>query len=53
MTHFERTYLLSKQSNIANSYNNTNSLNGAYQKQKQDIAMQMQYRELDKLVMEL
>ena len=54
MTHFESTYLLTKQSNILNSINiSDNQVNEAYQKQKQDIAIQMEYRELDRLIMEL
>lgn len=57
MTHFERTYLLNhpnivvKYNNGLNSkdYNFTSDL----QKQKEQLAIQMEYRELDRLAMEL
>ena len=61
MTHFERTYILNRhRSNIAiQSENNTNKkddvidLTHIFQKQKEEMAMQMEYRELDRIAMEL
>lgn len=57
MTNFERTYLLNRPSNIVITYSDgtkkQNEVAEAYQKQKQDFYMQLQYRELDRLSAEL
>ena len=57
MTNFERTYLLNRPSNIVITYKKKtkkqNEVAEAYQKQKQDFYMQLQYRELDRLSAEL
>ena len=61
MTNFERTYILNKhRSKIAverESQNGKKSdvidLTDVFQKQREEFAMQMQYRELDRVVMEL
>ena len=61
MTNFERTYILNKhRSKIAVERENQNSkksdvidLTDVFQKQREEFAMQMQYRELDRVVMEL
>ena len=58
MTNFERTYLLSKPTQIAISYQDgnrqseVNDVSTVFQKQRQELAMQMQYRELDRIVNE-
>lgn len=60
MTHFERTYLISRPNRIAISYANTSAresgitdLTEAFQRSKQEQALLMEYRELDRLSMEL
>lgn len=61
MTNFERTYILNKhRSKIAVERENQNGkksdvidLTDVFQKQREEFAMQMQYRELDRVVMEL
>ena len=57
MTNFERTYLINRPSNIVITYSDgtkkQNEVVDAYQKQKQDFYMQLQYRELDRLSAEL
>ena len=61
MTNFERTYILNKhRSKIAVERENQNGkksdvidLTDFFQKQREEFAMQMQYRELDRVVMEL
>ena len=50
MTHFERTYLMHRPSKLAISYAD---LTDAFNKHHQEIAMQLEYRELDRLAMEL
>ena len=58
MTNFERTYLLHRPSKIAISYaDGTNSssynLADAFNRQREEMAIQLEYRELDRLAMEL
>ena len=60
MTHFERTYLLHRPSKISVSYADGSDrkgevldLSSAFQKQREEMAMQLEYRELDRLAMEL
>ncbi len=60
MTHFERTYLMHRPSKLAISYadgsdnkSGVYDLTDAFNKHHQEIAMQLEYRELDRLVMEL
>ena len=60
MTHFERTYLLHRPSKIAISYadgsdkkSGVYDLTDAFNKQREEMAMQLEYRELDRLAMEL
>ena len=61
MTNFERTYILNKhRSKIAVERENQNGkksdvidLTDVFHKQREEFAMQMQYRELDRVVMEL
>lgn len=60
MTHFERTYIMSRPSKIAISFadgskgeSGVYDLTDAFQKQREEMAMQLQYRELDRLSMEL
>ena len=60
MTHFERTYLMHRPSKLAISYadgsdkkSGVYDLTDAFNKHHQEIAMQLEYRELDRLAMEL
>lgn len=60
MTHFERTYLMHRPSKLAISFedgsNNKSGvydLTDAFNKQREEMAMLMEYRELDRLSMEL
>lgn len=60
MTHFERTYIMHRPSKIAISYDDGSNresrvfdLADTFQKQREEFAMQMQYRELERLAMEL
>lgn len=60
MTHFERTYLMHRPSKLAISFedgsNNKSGvydLTDAFNKHHQEMAMQLEYRELDRLAMEL
>ncbi len=60
MTHFERTYIMHRPSKIAISYADGSGreggvvdLSNAFNKQREEMAMQLQYRELDRLSMEL
>lgn len=60
MTHFERTYMLGREPKIAVSYadgkhrnSDANDIVRAFNKQKQEMEMQLEYRELDRLSMEL
>ena len=60
MTHFERTYLMHRPSKLAISYpdgsdkkSGVYDLTDAFNKQHEEMAMQLQYRELDRLSMEL
>lgn len=59
MTHFERTYMLGREPKIAISYadgkhrnRDANDIVRAFNKQKQEMEMQLEYRELDRLSME-
>lgn len=60
MTNFERTYLMHRPSKIAISYadgsdrkSGVYDLTDAFNKQREEMAMQLEYRELDRLAMEL
>ena len=57
MRNFERAYLMHRTSNLAlmNTINNSGSYSIAdsFNNQKKEIAMLLEYRELDRLVMEL
>ena len=60
MTNFENTYLMHRPPKIAISYaDGSDRKSGVYDltdtlnKQREEFAMQMQYRELDRLAMEL
>lgn len=60
MTHFERTYIMHRPSKIAISYGDGSDkksgvydLTDSFNKQREEFAMQMEYRELDRLAMEL
>ena len=60
MTHFERTYLMHRPSKIAINYadgsdrkSGVYDLTDAFNKQREEMAMQLEYRELDRLAMEL
>ena len=60
MTHFERTYLLSRQPKIAITFDNDDKEQSQeyfamkqLQESKQELNMQLEYRELDRLAMEL
>lgn len=59
MTHFERTYLLNKhRSHIAVGSSEAKKddvidLTEVFQKQREEMAMQMEYRELDRIAMEM
>ena len=60
MTHFERTYLMHRPSKLAitfedgsNNKSGVYDLTDAFNKQHQEMAMQLEYRELDRLAMEL
>ena len=60
MTHFERTYIMHRPSKIAISYEDGSNRQGGvidltdtFNKQREEMAMQLQYRELDRLSMEL
>ena len=60
MTHFERTYLMHRPSKLAitfedgsNNKSGVCDLTDAFNKQHQKMTMQLEYRELDRLAMEL
>ena len=60
MTHFERTYLLNRPRKIAVSYNDGSNrpggvidLTGGLNDSRRELALQMEYRELDRQSMEL
>ena len=60
MTHFERTYLLNRPHKIAVSYNDGSNrpggvidLTGGLNDSRRELALQMEYRELDRQSMEL
>ena len=60
MTHFERTYLLNRPRKIAVSYNDGSNrpggvidLTGGLNDSSRELALQMEYRELDRQSMEL
>ena len=60
MTHFERTYLMHRPSKLAITFEDGSEsksgvydLTDAFNKQHEEMAMQLQYRELDRLSMEL
>lgn len=54
MTNFERTYMLNRQpiATFINASNDSDYLN-IIRQQKEEIALRLQYRELDRLSMEL
>ena len=61
MTNFERTYILNKHrtkiaiesENQKGRKNDVIDLTDVFQKQREEFAMQMEYRELDRIAMEL
>ena len=53
MTHFERDYLLNNQRPIIASLNSQSDLTQSLAKQKEQFYLQLNYRELDRLSMEL
>jgi len=61
MTNFERTYILNKHrtkiaiesENQKERKNDVIDLTDVFQKQREEFAMQMEYRELDRIAMEL
>ena len=61
MTHFEQTYMLNRPRYIAVSYNDGSGrpdsvvdiTDNPFHKQRAEHAMQMEYRELDRMAMEL
>ena len=53
MTHFERDYLLNNHKSIFAKANSQDSLTQALAKQREELYLQLNYRELDRLSMEL
>ena len=60
MTHFERTYLMHRPSKLAISYadgsdkkSGVYDLTDAFNKHHQEIAMQLEYSEVDRLALDL
>ena len=53
MTHFERDYLASRRSTILQSQDNGTTFAEAFARSKEQFALQMNYRELDRLSAEM
>lgn len=53
MTHFERDYLINNHKSIFTRLNPQDSLTESLAKQKEQLYLQLNYRELDRLSMEL